>query len=126
MVGLRSKAMRTVLRWQTLATVMLTVLSGWLGGRHGAMSAALGGLVSISASIGFAGVAGLSRADDAAGVLFGALRAEAVKIILIVVLLWAVMVTYRNVVMLAFFGTFLVATVVYSAAALIHDSRTQA
>lgn len=125
MVGLRNKAMRTVFRWQSLATVVLTVLSGVLAGSHGALSAMLGGLVSLAASVGFAGTAALSRADDAGSVLFGALRAEAIKVILIVLLLWLVMATYEDVVVLAFFGTFFVATVLFSAAALIHDGGTQ-
>lgn len=125
MVGLRSKAMRTVFRWQSLATAVLTVLSAALAGSHGALSATLGGLVSLAASVGFAGAASLSKADSAESVMFGALRAEAIKIIVIVLLLWLVMATYENVVVLAFFGTFFVATVLFSAAALIHDGGTQ-
>lgn len=125
MVGLRSKAMRTVFRWQSLATAVLTVLSGALAGSHGALSATLGGLVSLAASVGFVGAASLGKADSAESVMFGALRAEAIKIIVIVLLLWLVMATYENVVVLAFFGTFFVATVLFSAAALIHDDGTQ-
>lgn len=125
MVGLHSKAIRTVLRWQLLATAALAAVAGWLAGTHGALSAALGGLVSFAAGLGFAGVASLSRVDTAGSVVFGALRAEAIKIILIVLLLWLVMATYENVVVLAFFGTFFVATVLFSAAALIRDNGTQ-
>lgn len=125
MVGLHSKAIRTVLRWQLLATAALAVAAGWLAGTHGALSAALGGLVSFAAGLGFAGVVTLSRVDTAGSVVFSALRAEAIKIILIVLLLWLVMATYENVVVLAFFGTFFVATVLFSAAALIRDNGTQ-
>lgn len=125
MVGLHSKAIRTVLRWQLLATAALAVAAGWLAGTHGALSAALGGLVSFAAGLGFAGVVTLSRVDTAGSVVFSALRAEAIKIILIVLLLWLVMATYENVVVLAFFGTFFVATVLFSAAALVRDNGTQ-
>jgi ATP synthase protein I len=121
MVGLQSKAIRTVLRWQTLATAALAAVGGYVAGAHGALSAALGGLVSIAAGVAFAGMASMSRADSAGSVLIGALRAEAVKIVLIVLLLWLVMAVYRDVVAVAFFGTFIVATVLFSAAALVRE-----
>lgn len=121
MVGLRSKAIRTVLGWQIAATAVLAALSGYLAGSHGAVSAALGGLVSFVAGVGFAGMASLGRAESAASVLIGALRAEAVKIVLIVLLLWLVMATYKSVVAMAFFGTFIVATVLFSAAAFVRE-----
>lgn len=121
MIGLKSRAIRTVLRWQLLATAALAALAGYLSGPHGALSAALGGLVSFAAGLGFAGVASLSRSGTAGGVVLGALRAEAVKIALIVLLLWLVMATYSNVVVIAFFGTFIVATVLFSAAAFVRE-----
>lgn len=121
MIGLKSRAIRTVLRWQLLATVLLSGLAGYLAGAHGALSAALGGLVSFAAGLGFAGVASLGRSDSAGSVVIGALRAEGIKILLVVLLLWLVMATYRNVVVVAFFGTFFVATVLFSAAAFVRE-----
>lgn len=121
MIGLKSRAIRTVLRWQLLATVLLSGLAGYLAGAHGALSAALGGLVSFAAGLGFAGVASLGRSDSAGSVVIGALRAEGIKILLVVLLLWLVMATYRNVVVIAFFGTFFVATVLFSAAAFVRE-----
>lgn len=121
MVGLRSKAIRTVLRWQVIATASLVAIAGFLAGPHGALSAALGGGVSFAAGLAFAGVASMSRSDSAGSVVVGALRAEAVKIILIVLLLWLVMTAYERVVVVAFFGTFIVATVLFSAAALVRE-----
>jgi ATP synthase protein I len=112
MVGLQSKAIRTVLRWQTLATAALAAVGGYVAGAHGALSAALGGLVSIAAGVAFAGMASMSRADSAGSVLIG---------VLIVLLLWLVMAVYRDVVAVAFFGTFIVATVLFSAAALVRE-----
>lgn len=121
MVGLKSKAIRTVLRWQALATATLAAVAGYVAGAHGALSAALGGLVSIAAGVAFAGMASMSRADTAGSVLIGALRAEAVKIILIVLLLWLVMAVYRDVVAVAFFGTFIAASMLFAAAALVRE-----
>jgi ATP synthase protein I len=118
--GLRSKAYRTVLRWQALATAALAVIAGGVAGYHGALSAALGGLVSIAASLAFVGIASMSRPDSAGAVMVGALRAEGVKILVIVLLLWLVVATYKSIAMVAFVGTFIVATVLFSAAALVH------
>lgn len=121
MIGLKSRAIRTVLRWQLVATALLAAAAGYVAGPHGALSAALGGLVSFVAGVGFAAVASLGRADGAGSVVIGALRAEGIKILLIVLLLWLVMATYENVVVIAFFGTFFVATVLFSAAAFVRE-----
>jgi ATP synthase protein I len=122
-IGLGSKAIRTVLRWQAIATAALAAIAGLTAGPHGALSAALGGGVSLAAGLAFAGVASMSRSDSAGSVVIGALRAEAIKIILIVLLLWLVMTTYESVVVVAFFGTFIVATVLFSAAALVREDQ---
>lgn len=106
-----------------MATVVLAVIAGFLAGIHGALSAVFGGLVSFAGGLGFAAVASLSRADSAAGVMAGALRAEAVKIVVIVFLLWLVMSSYRAVVVVAFFGTFIIATVLFSAAFFVPDEN---
>ncbi len=121
MVGLQSKAIRTVLRWQVLLTLALAGIAGWVSGPHGALSAALGGLVSFLAGVAFAAMASRARADSAAGAISGVLRAEAVKIIVIVLLLWLVMTVYKSVVTVAFFGAFIAATVVFSGAAFVRE-----
>lgn len=108
-----------------MATVVLAAIAGYLAGVHGALSAALGGLVSFGAGLGFAAAASWGKADSAAGVMAGALRAEAIKIILIVLLLWLVMSSYKSVVGIAFFGTFIVATVIFSAAFFVPDNDQQ-
>jgi ATP synthase protein I len=122
MIGLRSQAIRTVLRWQLIATAALAALSGLVAGRHGVASAALGGLVSFVAGLGFAAVASVSRKDSAGLAMLAALRAEAVKIILIVVLLWVVLVIYKNVEIVAFIGTFIATTIVFSLALFVRDN----
>ncbi len=121
MIGLRSQAIRTVLRWQVIATGALAAISGLAASWHGALSAALGGLVSIVAGLGFAAVASLSRKDSAGLAMLAALRAEAVKIMLIVVLLWVVLATYKNIVIVAFIGTFIAATILFALALFVRE-----
>jgi len=65
----------------------------------------------------------MGRPDSAGSVVIAALRAEAIKIVLIVVLLWLVMANYKNIVVIAFFGTFIAATVLFSAAALVREDK---
>jgi len=90
-LGALRKPIRTVLRWQLIATAALTLAGGVLAGVDGAVSAALGGAVSICAGWVSAVVAARGKAQSAGEVLFGALRAEAVKIGLIVILLGLVL-----------------------------------
>jgi ATP synthase protein I len=117
-----SKPIRTVLRWQGVATAALTLTAGALAGVHGALSAALGGAVSIFSGLAAAVVAARGKPGSAGGVIFVALGAEAVKIGLIVVLLWLVLMMYEGVVVMAFIGTFVVTALVFAMAFFVRDA----
>lgn len=116
-----SKPVTTVLRWQLIATAALALAAGWLAGMHGAVSAVAGGLVSISAGIAAAFVASRGDAKSAGGLVVGALRAEGVKIGLIAVLLWLVLKTYAEVVVIAFIASFLVTVLIFAMAFFVRD-----
>lgn len=116
-----AKPVRTVLLWQLLATAASTLAVGAWIGAHGALSAALGGAVSIVSGLASAVAVSLSKAQSAGGVLLAALGAEAVKIGLIVILLWIVLVTYRDVVVAAFVGTFAVTAVIFALAFFVRE-----
>jgi ATP synthase protein I len=115
------KPIRTVLRWQVVATAALALIAGALAGGHGALSAALGGAVSVLSGLASAVVASLGRAQSAGGVMVAVLGAEAVKIGLIVVLLWLVLATYREVAVLVFLGTFAVTVVIFAMAFFVRE-----
>ena len=121
MFRIQSKPIQTVLGWQLAATLGLTLVAGFLAGIHGALSAALGGAVSLSAGLAFAVVASLSRARSMEGALLGALRAEAVKLGLIVLLLWLVFALYQDIVALAFIGAFTVTVLIFALAFFVRD-----
>ena len=118
---LLSKPIRTVLRWQLIATAALTLVAGLAAGVDGALSAALGGAVSVCAGGASAVVASLGKAQSAGGVLVGALRAEGVKVGLIVILLWLVLATYSDVVALAFFGSFFATVLIFAMAFFVRE-----
>ena len=116
-----SRPLRTIFRWQLIATAALALAGGILAGADGALSAALGGAVSLCAGWVSGMVASKRRAQSAAEVLIGALTAEGVKIGLIVLLLWLVLATYRDVVMPAFIGTFVLTALFLAMAFFVRD-----
>jgi ATP synthase protein I len=116
-----SKPVMTVLRWQLAATAALALAAGLLAGMHGAFSAIAGGLVSITAGLAAAFVASRGDAKSAGGVLVGALRAEGVKIGLIAMLLWLVLQTYPEVVVIAFIASFVVTVLIFAMAFFVRD-----
>lgn len=118
-----SKPIRTVLRWQLIATAGLALLAGSWAGAHGAWSAALGGAVSIGAGWASAKVATTGRADSAGGVLVTALKAEGVKLGLIAILLWLVLATYDAVVVPAFLGSFIATVLIFSMAFFVREHK---
>ncbi len=121
MFRILSKPIRTVLRWQVATTATVALLAGYLAGIHGAISAALGGAVSILSGLAFAAAASLSKTKTVEATLIGALRAEAAKIGVIVVLLWLVFVVYKDIVAAAFIGTFAVTVIIFSMAFFVRD-----
>lgn len=120
-LGPLRKPIRTVLRWQMLATAALTLAGGFLAGVDGAVSAVLGGAVGICAGWVSAVVASAGRTQSPGGVLLGALRAEAVKVGLSAILLWLVLATYSEAVVFAVVGTFVVTIVVFSMAFFVRE-----
>ena len=104
--------------WQLLATLLIAVIAGGWAGLHGALSALLGGLVNVTAGVVYAVVVTLGRVRTPTDVVRTMIRAEAAKITLIVLQLWLVLTTYREVVAAALIAAF-VATVLVSTAAIV-------
>ena len=117
-----SKPLRVVLRWQVYASVVMALAAGLWTGPHGALSAALGGLVSFAAGLVFAMMVSGRTVESAGAVLRTLLRAEAGKITLIVLLLWLVLTTYQEVVAPAFFAAFVISVAVSQLAILVRES----
>jgi ATP synthase protein I len=116
-----SQPIRTVLRWQIAATAALTLLAGLLAGAHGAISAALGGAVSVCAGWASAWVATTGKADSAGGVLVNALKAEGTKLGVIAILLSLVLAAYPEVVVMALLGSFMATILIFALAFFVRD-----
>ncbi len=116
-----TKPIRNVLKWQALATAAIAVIAGLWAGVHGALSAALGGIVNMSACVVFAVVVAVSRPASAGGTLATVFRAEAAKILVIVLQLWLVLTGYRDIVLAAFFAAFVVTVLLFRMALFVRD-----
>ena len=121
MLRIQSKPIRTVMVWQAIVTVLTAVIAGLLAGIHGAASAALGGTVSVIAGLAFAMVMQSNNMQSADGTIIAALRAEATKIGLAVILLWLVLALYKDVVLIVFIGSFIVSILVFSMAFFVRE-----
>jgi ATP synthase protein I len=115
------RAVRVALYWQLGATAIAAVIAGVAAGRNGVLSALLGGLVNVTAGALFGWVATHARNKTAGETLRAALRAEAAKIGLIVIQLWAVLTIYKHVVLAAFFGSFILTVILFSMALLARE-----
>lgn len=112
----------TVLAVQAGWTVIAAVMGAWLVGRHGALSAALGGAIAIAGCLAFAWLVMRNRTLTADGILFTALKAEAVKVLVLFGLLALVLATYKNVVVIALIASFIVAIVIFGFAFFVRDA----
>jgi ATP synthase protein I len=115
------KPVVTVIRWQVAATAALVVVAALVAGTHGALSALVGGLISVTAGLTSALVASMGSGKSAGGMVLSALRAEAVKIGLAVLLLWLVLVNYGEAVVGALIATFVVTLLIFAMAFFVRD-----
>ena len=115
------KPIRIVLRWQVIVTAALTLVAALVWGKDGAMSATLGGAVNIVAGWAYGLWGAQGKARTAGEALRTMLRAEALKVIFILVGLGLVLTIYRDIVHVAFFATFVITVGVFAAAIAVRD-----
>lgn len=118
------RPLRTVLVWLLLVTAALAAIAGLLGGRHAAVSAALGGGINVVAGAVYAGLVAVGtrgRVRGAHVALIALFRAEAGKVLAIIAQLWLVLSLYGDVVPAAFFPAFVITVIVFSMAIFVSD-----
>jgi ATP synthase protein I len=122
---LKTKPIRTVLRWQVIATAAIAAIAGAVAGWDGALSAALGGFVNVSAGIVYALLLGLgleaASKSGVGGSLMTMFRAEGGKVLLIIGQLWLVLSFYKDIVPWAFFTAFVLTVIIFSMAIVVRD-----
>ena len=117
------RPIRIVLRWQLIATAALTLVALLLWGWDGALSAALGGGVNLAAGWVYGWRVSQGGAGSAGEALLVMLRAEAIKVLLIIAGLWLVLANYQGIVHAAFFLTFVITVGVFAAAIAVRDAE---
>ena len=116
---------RTVFLWQLIATAVLALLAAVFWGLGGAVSAVLGGSVNLAAGAAYGWIVSRGKARSAGEVLRTMFRAEAVKILLIIGLLWVAMAHYPSIVHGVFLGSFGLTVAIFAAAIAVRDGGTQ-
>ncbi len=96
------------LRVQIVVTLIIVIFVLLFSGISESISALLGGFVSFVSAASYAIIVSQHRGYTANEAVRTALRAEAVKIFLSIILLWIVFRFYENVSPVAFIGTFIV------------------
>ena len=114
-----SRSLGIVIRWQLIFAIFSAIGCGLWTDWHGALSGFLGAIVSVVAAMAYAVIISRHREYSPGAVLRTALRAEAVKISVIVLALWAVFSIYKDVRPIIFIGSFIVAVLIFSAAAFV-------
>jgi ATP synthase protein I len=115
------RPIRIVLRWQLIVTVVLTLVALLLSGRDGALSAALGGGVNLVAGWVYGWRVSQGEARTAGEALRTMLRAEGIKVLLIIAQLWLVLAYYKDIVHWAFLAAFVITVGVFAAAIAVRD-----
>ncbi len=123
MSWIKSRSLKIVLLVQLLFTSALVIIFMLALGKHGAISAMLGGGVSVISSTVFALIVSRHQGYTAGDAIRTALRAEAVKIILIIGLLLIVFRFYASVNAPVFIGTFILMVLVYSMVLFVADDK---
>jgi ATP synthase protein I len=126
MPWIQNKPVRIVMRWQLIVTAAMVLALGLLWGIHGAASALLGGVVSIISAAAFSAIISRYHGGTAGGALITAFKAEAIKIIVMVILLWLVLTLYKDVVAIGFIGTFALTVLIFGMALFVTDDAKTA
>lgn len=122
--ALVSRPLRNVLRWQALATVACVAIAvAWRGGDAG-WSAALGGGVTMLSTLAYAVVLDIGDTASAGASVATMLRAEAVKIVVIMIGLWLALTRWHGIVPGALLAAFVITVLLFSVALLTRNPRT--
>jgi ATP synthase protein I len=120
--GVKSRPLSTVLGWQVIATAVLALLAAIPWGAHGAASAALGGLVNVTAGWAYGWLVSRKTWRTAGEGLQTMFRAEATKVLLVIVQLGLVYANYREIVVAGFLASFVVTVLVSTTAIAVNDA----
>ena len=111
-----------MLRWQLMATMVVAIIALIISGKHAGLSATAGGLSVVVAAF-LASKVAQRNYKDATVILINMLKAEAIKIFLIVILLFITFKVYKQLVPFALIAG-LAAAALFSGAAMAKQDKT--
>jgi ATP synthase protein I len=118
-----NRAFRLAVAWQSLAIVAVALLAASLAGAEGFLSALVGGSIGLIGYLVFRYFSARPIHSPTVAIRV-ALRAEAAKIIAIILMLWASFTAYHHMVVIAFMFAFTVSVLIAGiVATLTTDSR---
>ena len=118
-----NKVFKKMLQWQVIATLIVAIMAGIISGAHAGFSALIGGACVVIGAY-FASKIAQRSSKEAATVLVNLLKAEAVKIVIIVVLLFIAFKVYKQLVPFALIAG-LAASALFSGAAMSKLDKTE-
>ena len=118
-----NKVFKKMLQWQLIATLIVAVMAAIISGHHAGLSALIGG-VSVVIGAYFASKIAQRSSKEVATVLVNLLKAEAVKIVIIVVMLFIAFKVYKQLVPFALIAG-LAAAALFSGAAMSKLDKTE-
>jgi ATP synthase protein I len=121
MALIKSRPIRVVLYWQFGTTMVAALVAAFWAGKAAGISAALGGSINVVANLAYGLIVSRVGVTTAGRVLQMAFRAEAVKIVSIIVLLVVVLRTYSDIVIAPFFITFVITVMAFVIGLLARD-----
>lgn len=121
MLSIKSRPLRVVILLQLAFSLLAAILCGLHSGVDAAASGFLGAIISVVAGTAYAILISKHRGYSANEVLRVALRAEAVKIFVIVMLLWAVFAVFKGLHPVMFIGSFVVAVLMSGMALFVPE-----
>lgn len=121
-----NKVFSKMLLWQFIATLVTAVVALVIGGIHASLSALAGGMAVVIAAYIASRIAQRDiKVKAATSVLFNLLMAEAVKILVIIILLFMTYKFYKQLVPLALIAGIVVAAMLSGAAiSKMNDNKT--
>jgi ATP synthase protein I len=126
---LKTRPIRTVLLWQSIATAAIAAVAWLWAGVPAAVSAVLGGAVNLAAGVAYAFLLGwglgTTAVPSAGASLIAMFRAEAGKLLVIIGGLWAALTMYPDVVAGALFTAFAATVIVFSMASFVRDEKKE-
>lgn len=121
MSWIKNKTLSAALKVQIFITLIAASVTLVAYDAQIALSAVLGGMIGVVPSAVYALMVSHHKGYTTGGTIRTALRAEAAKIILTIILLWAAFAFYESVNAIALIGTFVMTVLVYGTVLLVSE-----